>query len=75
MKNTLKIYLIPGYISDTFPRSDSMSLNRLFMRERFATGTNAVGSGEGEEESEEETAVKPQTEMRNAICILRTGLV
>ncbi|XP_047200519.1 tigger transposable element-derived protein 6-like [Hippoglossus stenolepis] len=43
-------------------------------RERFGVDTDSVGSEEREEE-EDKTPVLSLAEMRNAICILRTGLL
>lgn len=46
------------------------------VQDRFGAGTSAVREGEEEDEDEEEeTAVPSRAEMRNAVCILKTGLL
>ena len=52
----------------------------LEVQERFGAGTSAArseeeGEEEEEEDEEEETVVPSTAEMRNAVCILKTGLL
>lgn len=47
----------------------------LEVQERFGVGTSAARTEEEEEDEEEETVVPSRAEMRNAVCILKTGLL